>query len=69
MVTLVWKLHVNWYIILGGCHNQLENGQTQDINKQMLHSEDNDYVVEDINPTKASETNVYILLNFFTECG
>ena len=33
VVTLVWNLQVNWYIILGGCHNQFENGQTLDINK------------------------------------
>ena len=47
---------------MGGCHDLLEYGQTQDINKQILLSED--CVVEDINPDRASETNVHFLLNF-----
>ena len=34
------------------CNDQLENGQTQDINKQIVLSED--CVVEDITPTRAS---------------
>ena len=41
---------------------RVKNAPTQDINKQMLLLED--CVVEDINLTRASETNIYILLNF-----
>ena len=43
-------------ILLGGCHDQLENEQTQNFRKQKLLSEYN--VLEDIIATSASEANL-----------
>ena len=41
-------------IWLGGCHDQLENEQTQNFRKQLL----SEYNVEDIIATSASEANL-----------
>ena len=46
---------------------RLRMDKSQDINKQMLLYEN--CVIKNMNPTRPSEANVYILFIFISECG